>query len=132
MTRDIPGGTLSNDGDCLRVRMGGTFAASVNNKQLKFYYGATVVLDTGALAVTLAGSWDFEMLVMRTGAATQRITVRFNTSQAAMLANAAYVTATETLSGSVTVKATGTATADNDITQTMMLTELVKSAFVLA
>jgi hypothetical protein len=128
ITYSLIGGTLAVDGDSVVVEMGGTFAASLNNKQLKFYFGSTVVLDTGALAITLAGSWFFKMTVTRTGAATQKIMAMLNTSQSAMLANASYVTAAETLSGAVTIKATGTATSNDDVRQEMLAVTFVNNS----
>lgn len=119
----IPGGTLSADGDFLDFTFTVTFAANTNNKQVKLYFGGTTVYASGAQAQN-AGTMELVGRVIRTGATSQRISVSVRSNTTNFPDVAEYTTATETLSGSVTLKATGEATADNDIVQKLLTAEL--------
>lgn len=123
ITYSVPANMLLVNGQYLRFEMAGTFAASANNKRVRVYFGSTLLFDTGALAITAAGDWIVRGTILRTGAATQRCMTEFISNEAAMLASCDYVDATETLSGALTLKATGEATADNDIVQKFLLVE---------
>lgn len=123
ITYSVPANTLLVNAQYLRFEMAGTFAASANDKRIRVYFGSTLLFDTGVLAITDAGDWAVRGTIMRTGAATQRCMTEFISNESAMLASCDYVDATETLSGALTLKATGEATADNDIVQKFLLVE---------
>lgn len=111
----VPASTLNTNGDAFSYSYTGTFAATVNTKQLKVKFGATTVFDSGALAITSANSWTISGMCIRTGSATQKCSTYMNTSSGTLSAYASYATAAETLSGAVTLKLTGTAVGASDI-----------------
>lgn len=117
MSFTVPASTLGTNFDWVEFNAAGTFAASINNKRIRVKYGAATIFDTGALAITAATDWSLEGQIIRVGATSQKTFVRLNTSNATLAAYADYATATETLSGTVVLKLTGEATADNDVVQ---------------
>lgn len=123
ITYSVPANTLVADGEYIHFKMGGTFAASINNKRIRVKLGATTLFDTGALAITAAGDWSLEGHIIRTGSATQKCWLEYSSSQTALAASADYVDATEDLTTILVLKATGEATANDDIIQKAMITE---------
>lgn len=124
-TYSVPAATLAVNGDHLAWEAAGTFAASANNKRIRAKFGATTMLDTGVLAITAAGDWQANGLVIRTGAATQKCVAVFTSTDAAMRTWTDYTTAAETLSGAVTLKLTGEATSNNDVVQELFIVRLL-------
>lgn len=111
----VPANGLATNGDSLTFTVAGTFGASVNTKALTVLVGATTVFDTGALAITAAGSWVLKGSVTRTGATTQKCEVTLITSDTALLSFATYSTAGVTLSGAWDFYVKGEGTDDNDL-----------------
>jgi len=116
ITYSVPAGTLAADGDSLEISAWGTFAANANNKTIKIKFGATTILDTGAVAAN-SGNWVIRATVVRTGAATQQCFATLVTDNATLTDIAKYTTAAETLANAITLKCTGEATTTNDIIQ---------------
>jgi hypothetical protein len=114
-TYSVPAAALNTNGESVEFEYAGTFANSINTKQVKVKFGATTIFDSGALAITGAGNWVIYGRVIRTGAATQKCYVSMTTTGATLGAYSGYATAAETLSGAVTLKITGTATGASDI-----------------
>jgi len=111
-TYSVAANTLSANGDVIAFRYTGSFANTVNTKQIILTFGATTLLDTGALGFPFA-DWRIEGEIVRTGAATQKIsTVMFCGEGQATLVK--QTTAAETLSGAVTLLLTAEATDDSD------------------
>lgn len=118
-TFSVPANSMATNGDSIYFEMSFTTAANANTKRLKIKYGATTMYDSTALAlnnsvITVRGR------IIRTGAATQNYYIEVHSSSALLVATSAQGTAAETLSGAVTLKATGqngTATA-SDLVET--------------
>lgn len=117
ITYTVPANTLDTNGQFIQFEMAGIFGASLNTKEIKVYFGSAVLLDTGALAITAAGNWSIRGIIIRTGASTQRCICAVITDESALNASSKYVDATEDLTGTVVLKATGQGTADNDIVE---------------
>lgn len=120
-TYNVPGGVMSTDGDQVRMVAFGTFANNGNAKTLRAKYnGATVA--TATLPTSVAGSWRVEILVTRTGSATQDI-------NATIVYNAASVTETNTgsatMSSNAAIRCTGEATSNNDIVSEQMTVDFL-------
>lgn len=126
MTYAVPAALLAANGDHLKITVAGSFAANANSKQIKVYFGATVLFTTGALLAN-AGDWVADVEIIRTGATTQLSTVAFHSSNALLLASAAVTTSAETLANSITFKCTGEAVSTDDITQKTFTARLVKT-----
>lgn len=124
-TYSVPAATLAVNGDHLVWEAAGTFAGTANDKRVKVKFGATTMFDTGVLAITAAGDWQVNGLIIRTGAATQKNVARWSCTDAALSTATDYTTAAETLSGAVTLKLTGEATANNDIVQELLIVRLL-------
>jgi hypothetical protein len=110
----IPANTLSVNGQSIRVRATGQIASGQTGV-VKIYFGATSI-SSGSLAGP--ERWAFDAIILRTGAATQRIFVLQTFPDNGVTQNG-YTTAAETLSGSVTLKITGESTiapVNNDVT----------------
>lgn len=118
MSASVAASTLGTNGDSLCFSMTFTTAANANNKTIKVKYGATTLWDSTAVAandqrVRVRGR------ITRTGAATQIAVVEVMVS-GGYTATVVTSSPTETLSGAVTLKATGEATSDNDVQQLSM------------
>lgn len=121
MSFSLPAGTLGTDGQTLSIKVWGTTAGNANNKTVTLNFGATVLTLNPTTAAPNAQNWYAEILITRTGAATQ-IATGF-CSFGAVFQTVFSASPTETLSGAITIKGTGAATADNDIVQRGMCIE---------
>jgi hypothetical protein len=109
----VPANTLSVNNQYLHLVFRDRNAATGNTKQLRMYFGATLIGDTTAVASN--NNWYFgDCYIWRTAAATQKaICGAINFTNGGSWATAAGGGATistpgETLSGAVTVRITGT------------------------
>ncbi len=127
VTYSVPAAQLKTNGDYIEFDCWGTCAANANTKQIRVYFGSTVLVDGGA--VVLNGvSWRDHGKIVRTGAATQiaTCTLAVGGSLLASSNTSTSLTSTpaETLSGAVTFKVTGASAIspnDNDIVQKGMI-----------
>ena len=121
MTETFPASGLAATGDTVEILMFGTTAANANSKTVAAYFGGTKVVQSAAFT-TSAAAWRITGTITRTGAATQVACVTCSVDGATTVTT--YTAPTETLSGTITIKATGTApTANSDITQVFQRTE---------
>lgn len=128
MSYVLPANSFNTNGQVLRMRAWGTLVGNANAKQVAVYWGGV-----SSVVVTLSSNlytyWSLEMVIVRTGASTQKRFVRGEATQtagASPVAIAEYVTApAQTDTAAITVKVTGTGGASNDITQTGMLVEFL-------
>jgi len=119
ITYTVPGNLLTVNLDRIKFTSAGTFAANINNKRIRVYFGTTVLLDTTALALN-GGDWAIDWEVIRTGAATQKAWCRFSSSNTLLTSLVDYTAPTMTLSSNQTFKLTGEATSNNDISQELL------------
>lgn len=117
MTYSLGAGTLASDGDYIEFTMTLQTAVNANAKTIKVYFGSTTLLSLPSLSsaggyITITGK------IIRTGATTQDVEISYvstNDNQ-----TASFGTAAETLSGALTLKATGEGVSDNDITMKLL------------
>jgi len=115
MTETFPASGLAATGDTVEILMFGTTAANANSKTVAAYFGAQKIVESAAFTSS-AAAWRIVGTITRTGAATQVACVTVFVDGATPVTT--YTAPTETLSGTITIKATGTApTANGDITQ---------------
>lgn len=114
MSYSIPASTLSTNNEYIEFSFTFTFAANANNKTVRVVYGATEIYNSTAQAQN-GGSMEVIGKIIRTGATTQKVIVSVSTDGTLYTDLTNYTTAAETLSGAVTLKATGEATSNNDI-----------------
>jgi hypothetical protein len=122
MAYTVPAAALAVNGQRLRFWAFGTYAANANNKTVKAMFGATTILDTGAIAAN-DGAWSIRGEIIRTGAAAQLAIVEIVSANASVSDSASVTTPAETLSGAVVLKLRGTGTSNNDIVQRGLLVE---------
>lgn len=116
MTYAMGASRMRENGDVVEIEAWGTYAANANNKTVKLHFGTDVVFTTGALAIN-DDCWHIKSTVLRTGATTQDVITTFTTGDALLVSLSTRTAATQTLSGAVTIKCTGEATANDDISQ---------------
>lgn len=122
----LPAGILKDDGDAIRITLHCTGAANLNTKEVKIKFGSTTVFTTTALSNPSTLRLVASVLIVRTGAATQKTCSAWNATIVGTNTGAAVTaTASETLSGAVTILVTGEATADNDILKQIFQVELL-------
>jgi hypothetical protein len=126
MTKALDAGVLNTDLMSIGVLAWGKTANNANAKTIKGYFGATQVFaGSGAvLTVSELGNWIAGFRVMRLTATTQTAAAQFLCGPAGAAASKSFQATTspaETLSNAITVKFTGEATTDDDITQEGMV-----------
>jgi len=123
MTYALAAGLVGTNGWGLEVVAAFALADNANNKQVKLYFGATAVITLTTSA------WQNEALILRatiirTGA-TAQVALGEHQIKATGGQKVEITTPAETLSGAITIKATGEATSNDDISQKLMIVRLV-------
>lgn len=117
-TKSISPSTLGVDGQYLRLTANGTLATNTNNKNIRAYFGATKVFDSGVYASVNGGHWRLVVEVFRKSGTAQRTgalgTISVPGSNDGVNATAA-ASPGETLANAVTFKVTGQGTAAGDV-----------------
>lgn len=112
---------LATNGDRIQTQGAGVFVSSgTATRQMRMYFGGTLIFDSGALTVYLAAAWVVTSTITRVSGTVIRYEVSMTTEGAAL---AAYTASGEvtglTLSNTNIIKITGTAAgvgaATNDI-----------------
>lgn len=121
----LSAGLLATNGDKIKADYGGVFVSSATaTRQIKVYFGGTVIFDTGALTLSLSAAWVAQVTIIRVSATVIRYSISFTTEGAAL---AAYTSVGEltglTLSATNVLKITGQASgvgaASSDIVAKM-------------
>lgn len=110
----ILAGQLATDGDKLVARYGGTTAAHATaTRQIRVYFGGTLIYDSTAQVTASADNWDIHVLVERESSSVVRCTVSFTDAlNTAAFPGSKYTRVTGlTLSNTQVLKVTGEAAA---------------------
>lgn len=107
----IAAGQLATNGDKLEGECGGVFVSSgTATREVRIYFGGTMIFDTGALTLSLSSAWTSYVTIIRVSASVVRYMVSFTTEGAAL---AAYTAVGEvaglTLANAQVMKITGQA-----------------------
>ena len=107
----IAGSTLANNGEKIEATFAGTFIASATaTRQLRLYFGGTLIYDSGALTSAAADNWVLQVLVIRESSSIVRCAVWAAFSGLTATTLAAYTRITGlTLTSAQTLRLTGTA-----------------------
>ena len=114
-------GQLASNGDRLEIEYGGTFVSSATaTRQIRIYFGGTLIFDTGALTLSLSAAWTIYTTIMRVSSSVIRYMVSMTTEGAALAAYTAVgeltgLTLSNTNVLKVTGESAGVGAADNDI-----------------
>lgn len=117
----LPASSMSYEGDKLNASFAGIFVSSATaTRQLKAYFGGTLIYDSSALSVSTSSDWNMEILIIRESSTVVRCVVKVNTTTASSAPYCTYTRVTGlTLSNANTLKITGQAAgvgaATNDI-----------------
>lgn len=127
LTYSVPANTLAATGDYLHFKMAGVTANTVNTKTITAVFGGSTLITSGAIGISTLDNWEIDGYIIRTSPTTLRCTTTIIVSNtatgASIFTGTTYTAAIETLSGALTLKGTGTATANDDVQQTLMITE---------
>lgn len=130
ITYALPANALLNAGSVgkgVRITAWGTSANNANAKTVKVYFG-TQLMATLALTASQAGVWKAEATVFKTGSSTQDYFAEIRevvTGTSAFKAGSGAGSASQTDTGAITIKCTGEATDNSDITQEGLLVEFI-------
>lgn len=128
ITFTIPANTLQNNGDFIEFEMAGFIAATANNKRVRVYLDNTALFDTTALVTTTAEDWSIKGKIIKTGTGTQKCIVEWISTEATLLTSVDYSTSAEDETAALVLKATGEATATDDIVQELLIVRWQPSA----
>lgn len=129
MSYALPANSLSANGKGVRITAWGKTASNANVKTLTPVFGSNLANIT--FTTSILGAWWAEIIVLRTGASTQKMAIRLSESGYASLSSTPklaviYSALAEADTAAITVKFVATTvTADNDITQEGMIVEYI-------
>lgn len=117
----LAAGQFATDGDIVDTQYGGTFVSSATaTRQVKVYFGGTVIFDSGTLTLSASSAWTVYVSLFRVSASVVRYMVSLTTQGAALSAYTAVgevtgLTLTNTQILKITGQAAGVGAASNDI-----------------
>jgi hypothetical protein len=104
-TYSLPAGHLSINGHAVRVTTWGTFGANANTKNVRIYFGATVL---GLFTTTANGlAWRASGMVLRSGASSQFGYADQAVDLGGSNTQVRLTTPAETMANAITIKITG-------------------------
>lgn len=108
---------LGANGDVIKGEYTGTFAIHASNtRQVKLYFGGSVIFDSGALGATVAYDWNLDFTIIRVSSTVVRYKVVFIAGNYFIYPKVLIGELTGlTLSNTNILKITGTATITDDI-----------------
>jgi len=125
MSYTLPASQLANPGDGVRVVCWGATASNSNAKTAKLNFGNSQITTANASPTPNNSKWRLELVVLRSGAATQ--TVMGNGMILAAPISIYTNAGTDALTSSVAITCQGnTPTASQDLTAQGMLVEQIK------
>lgn len=123
ITYAFPANTLTKVGDSMIIHYEGYAANNVNAKTLRFYFGTQLLLGPGDPSNDV---WIADVWITRTGANAQEFLIFYESKDLGtglLSTNVNYGAATQTETSIITIKTTGEAVANDDLTswrQTVM------------
>jgi hypothetical protein len=125
-TYSLPASALVNTNACLYIYASGSTGASGDSKDVKLYFGATVIAQVLANAANAKG-WEAEAYVCRTGSNTQYASgyAQVDTTASTILVT----TPAETETGAIVIKTTGkdnTANTANSVVSKLLIVQGAK------
>ncbi len=121
----LAAGQLATNGDKIEAQYGGTFVSSATaTREIKIYFGGTMIFDTGTLTLSLSSAWTAYATFIRVSSSVIRYMVSFTTEGAALAAYTAVgeltgLTLANTQVIKITGESAGVGAATNDIVAMM-------------
>ena len=120
MTYTLPANTLGANGDYIEFYMHFYFASNVNTKEIILFLGGTDFYTTGDSPEN-GGSLLLKGTIVRTASNAQLITIEQLGSEGSGFATkSVYAIGSENLTTNLVIKATGSATSNDDVIQNLM------------
>lgn len=125
---------LANNGEKLQTEYGGSFVASATaTRELKIYFGGTMIFDSGALTLSLSSAWTIYVSIIRVSSTVVRYMISMTTEGAALAAYTAVgevtgLTLANTNVMKITGEAAGAGAATDDIIAKVGTTEWLAAA----
>ena len=117
----LPANTLYKNGQGIRIRAWGTYAANGASKQVILVFGGTNIVDM--LAVVQNNTfWRLEATIHRVSAGNQDCSGHFNHST---VSGTTFVATTKNEATDLIIKVTGESVSNNDIVQRGMFIEVL-------
>ena len=107
---------LGNNGDYIDIEAWGTFAANANAKQIRLYFGTSVIFNSTSLVLN-AGSWYLKAKVIREQEAAQNAISSVLSSNTTLVPTTELTNTSEDDGAAIIIKTTGTGVATDDIIQ---------------
>lgn len=127
MTFTVPANALAVNGESLEIEAVVQYAVNANNKQVWLKFGATNVYNSGQQPEN-GGTIIIRARIIRVGTTSQKCYSVVTTSKMVLVDDyATYVTAAETLSGTVVVQVVAEAVATDDIIQQTLVVRKVSA-----
>lgn len=133
-TYQLPANSLTVAGRGIRIRAWGTTAANGNAKTVRLVFGSATLV-TKMLATGVAGTWEIEATILRTGASAQDYYAKaYNNNAtglgtadiATVFVQASFGTATQTETAAIDIKVQSTvSTANDDIVSQGLIVEYI-------
>lgn len=121
----LPASSITATGRGIKYESWGTIANNGNAKTLKIYFGVSMITVT--MPTSIEANWVSTARVVRTGTSAQKYAVEVRVIDSGTNAVSgvfiAQGTLTQTETSTIAIKATGEATSNNDITQTLGFAE---------
>lgn len=111
----ITAGLVQNNGDAIRLQFSASFAANANSKQVRVYFGTTLLWDSGSIAAN-SGRITVALTLYRTGATAQNWESISAGHPSLITDHAQGGTAAETWASAPVLKVTGQGVSSTDIT----------------
>lgn len=115
--------TINGDGQYIAIDGFGTFVANADNKQLKLYFGSSLLFDSTSLSLN-SGSWNVKATVLRANSSSQKAIVTIISSNNSLPAKSYYSSISQNLSADVLVKFVANAQSINDVIQEGLLIQI--------
>lgn len=127
MSYTLPANVLNADGKAVRITAMGQGANNANAKTVKLYLGGATGLTLVSAALTTGSirDWYIQAIVVRSGAGTQRAFGYCMEGTSSAVIDVEGATGTRDETATQQILCTGTATADNDIQQFLLMVEVL-------
>ena len=127
MEYDLPASAFTSPFETIRITAFGDFAANLNNKRLKVYFGSAIILDTGVHAPNQK-NWHIQSNIVSVGASAQHASTFIISDDSLIGTYSSAASPSEDSANSINIKVTGEGIADDDIIQNGFIVEWMRSA----
>jgi hypothetical protein len=114
---------LTSNDDYVEIDAYGKFAVNGNTKQVKVYFGSSLIFSSNAVAIN-SGSWSCQIKIVRVSSNSQKIISCMSSDNGTTFNIFTLTSATNDLSVGNNIKFTATGASTNDVTQIGMYVKI--------